>query len=161
MNWKSFFRLRHMKLSSKWYRHTIALTALLVYFHLLYAGLMPCCSFGLVDSHVSYGDVDGQGCKHCADKHERNMNVPAMTLASPSNHNHDCGCEEIKVSNYILEEHKSSYRSMKSVRFRFFLAASVNVIPNTTGMLSHVQHFLSPLIGSSATQSIRTVVILI
>ncbi|MFC1693095.1 hypothetical protein ACFL1R_06290 [Candidatus Latescibacterota bacterium] len=89
------------------------------------------------------------------------MNFPAMALMSSTNHGHDCSCNEITISNYILEDHESSYQNMKPVRYHFSSASSGDTIPNTTGMLSRVQHFLLPLImESSATQTIRTVVIL-
>lgn len=150
-----------MKLSSKWFRNTTALTALLMYFLLLHAGLMPCCPCGSGNFHVSYLDIDSQGCEQSEDTHMHNMNVPVISLASSSNHNHDCGCNEITVSNFILEDHESSYQSMKPVRYHFSPEPTSDTIPNASGKLSHVQHFLPPLMGSSATQSIRTVVILI
>ncbi len=150
-----------MKLSRKWYRHTIALTSLLMCFVLLHAGLMPCCPCGFGGSHVSHGCMDGQVCEHSEDTHMHNMNVPVMSLASFYNNNHDCDCNEITVSNYYLEKHESYYRNMRPVRYHFSPASSGDTISNTTGMLSRVQHFLPPLImESSTTQTIRTVVIL-
>ena len=147
-----------MKLFSKLFRHhTIVPTTLLMYFFFLHAGLIPCCP---CDSGDSHSDMDNQSCKHCADMHERNINIPALTLASSFNQNHDCGCDEITVPNYHHEERESSYRSIKLYRYHFYPSPSGDTIYNASGMLSDVQHILPPLMGSSTIQSIRTVVIL-
>ena len=150
-----------MKLSSKWYRHKIPLTALLMYFLLLHAGLMLCCPCGSGDSHVSYGHIDGQCCEHCSDTHERSMNFSAMAMESSLNHGHNCGCKEITVSNYLVKEDWISYRSIKPVRNNFSFTHFGDTIPYEFEISSRIQHFLSPLIGSSSIQSIRTVVLLV
>ncbi len=152
-----------MKLFRKLYRsHTIVLITVLMYFLLFHAGLTTCCPCGFGDSQVSNGDKDPQNCTYCADTQKLNMNFPAMALMSSTNHSHDCSCNEITFSNYILEDYKSSFQSMKPVRYHFSPASSGDTILKTTGILSCIQHLLPPLIMErNATLTIRTVVLLV
>ncbi len=151
-----------MKLFRILYRsHTIVLTTVLMYFLFFHAGLMTCCLCGSGDSHVSNGDRDHQNYKYCADMQDRNKNFTAMALTSSSNHGHNCGCEEIKVLNYLVEENEISYRSIKPDKYHLSFAHFGDSIPNASVLLASIQHFLPSLIGSSTIQSIRTVVIVI
>ena len=151
-----------MKLISKLFHHqTIVLATLIMYFLFSHACFIPCCPCASGNSQVLSGDQEHHHNKHFTGTHKQNMNVSVTTLLPSSGNNHDCGCEVITVSNYLVEENLDSYRNIKPVRYHFSFVGSGDTIPNTTGMLSHVQHFLSPLImESSATQTIRTVVIL-
>ncbi len=151
-----------MKLFRKLYRsNTIVLTTVLMYFLFFHAVLMTCCPCASGNSQVLSGDLGHHHNKHFTGTHKQNMNVSVMTLLSFSSNNHDCGCKEITVSNYLVEENWSSYRSIKPDKYHFSFAHFSDSIPNASVLFASIQHFLPSLIGSSTIQSIRTVVILI
>ena len=150
-----------MKLIRKLFRYpAIVLAIFLMYSFVLHSGLTPCCSCGSGNSHVSNADVNGIGCTNCADTHERNMNAPGMALSSSSSHGHNCVCNEITVSNVILENHEIYYQSTKPDRYHFSSALSVDTIPDTFGLSFQVLHFFPSLTSDSTNHSIRTIVLL-
>ena len=151
-----------MKLIRKLFHHqTTVLAALIMYFLFLHAAFIPCCPCASGRSHVYSCDPEHNHNEHLTGTHKQKMNVSVRTLFSSSSNNHNCGCDEIMVSNYLIGENESSYRSIKPDKYHLSFAHFGNTIQNTFGLSSSIQHFLSPQNGSNTIQSIRTVVILI
>lgn len=150
-----------MRLISKLFCHqTTVLATLIIYFIFLNAGFIPCCPCTSGSSHVLSCDPEHNHNKHSSGTHKKNMDVSSMALASSSNHSHNCGCEGITVSNYLVEETDISYRSIKPDKYNLSFAHFVETVPFSFCFSSRIPHFHSHRFVNSTIQSIRTIVLL-